>query len=193
MVSRLESHKKFQESLGAFIIAFSEVEYALAELCALSEKNLPSWREYLAKNLGLSLDDKLKHLSKFIKSDLSELNDIWIEQQDKIRRINEDRRYLAHGFAQYYLPHKDGIVSTYIRRKIGKEKYSIDKKDYSSIEINRLTETLRHIQSGKNGIYGEFNTEFVLLRVNKWNEAVSDEMKIVYKVNNEIISDWKGK
>lgn len=57
----------------------------------------------------------------------------------------------------------------------------------------KLTDKLHHIRTGKNGIYGEFNTQFMTARINRWNDNVSDELKIVYQVNNEIKSDWKGK
>lgn len=193
MSIRYQQHRKFQENLGGFVIAFSEVEFALAELSSLTEDNLRLHKKYLVKHLGFSLDDKLKRINAFIKSDLPELGAIWIEQRDKIKAINEDRRYLAHGFTQYFLPREDGIVTASLRKKTGKDAYKIENKSFTPEYLLNLTEKLHHIKSGKNGIYGEFNTQFMTMRINKWNEKVADDLKIVYKINNDIKSDWRGK
>jgi hypothetical protein len=95
MSKRFEEDRKFKENLGGFIIAFSELEYALAEISALTEHELPKWEYQLVKHLGHSLDDKLKQISKYINSELPELKIIWDEQKQKVKVINQDRRYLA--------------------------------------------------------------------------------------------------
>jgi hypothetical protein len=192
MSKRFEENRKFKENLGGFIIAFSELEYALAELSALSDEDLPKWKYKLVKHLGHSLDEKLKHISKFIDSELPELKSIWDEQKQKVKLINQDRRYLAHGFTQYFIPFDDGIVPAYTRQKIGKDSYKIEKKNFTSQTLFELTDKIHHLKSGKNGLYGEFNFEFMRLRVNKWNLQVTDEKKIVHKINGKIVSEWKG-
>lgn len=192
MNKRVEENHNFQKSLGAFIIAFSEVEFALADLSSMTEDDLLMHKSYLAKHLGLSLDKKLNNISKFIKNHLPELQHTWDEQKTKISTINKDRRYLAHGFTQYFIPFEDGIVTTYLRKKNGKDSFMIEKKEFTSKILSELTNQLHHIKSGKNGIYGEFNTMFTKLRIDKWNQNVSVEKKIIYNLNNEIISEWKG-
>jgi len=192
MSKRFEEDRKFKENLGGFIIAFSELEYALAEISALTEHELPKWKYQLVKHLGYNLDDKLKQISKYINSELPELKIIWNEQKQKVKLINQDRRYLAHGFTQYFVPFDDGIVPTFVRQKNGKDAYKIDEKKFTARTLYELTDKIHHLKSGKNGLYGEFHTEFTRLRVNKWNNEVSDEKKIVYRINGRIMSDWKG-
>jgi len=58
--------------------------------------------------------------------------------------------------------------------------------------INDLTNRLRHLMTGENGINGEFHILFTKMRINKWNELVNDNNKITYRVNNKIETVWKG-
>ena len=55
-----------------------------------------------------------------------------------------------------------------------------------------MTDRVHHLNTGDNGIRGEFHTKFTKTRIDKWNNLVRDDARIVYKQNGEIISDWKG-
>jgi hypothetical protein len=59
--------------------------------------------------------------------------------------------------------------------------------------IKGFTNRLHHLNTGENGINGEFNTLFTKTRIDKWNDLVNDDNKIIYRVNNEVISKWTGK
>lgn len=45
--------------------------------------------------------------------------------------------------------------------------------------------------SGDNGINGEFHVNFKTLRIDKWNKLVNNKFKIVYEVNNKILTEWR--
>lgn len=181
-----QNDRRFKEAIGSFIIAFSELEFGLSILCSTTEFDLRKSDSYLVKYLGVSLEEKRNTLSAFIKEYLPKLSDIWSGLNKEIGVINKERRFIAHGFMTYYLPNDN--ISTYIRHK-GK----ILEKKQSIEEIEDLTQRLYHLNTGKYGINGEFNTLFMTARVNQWNDIVEEQNKIVYKVNGKTLSRWKGK
>lgn len=181
-----KNDKEFKEVIGAFIIAFSELEYGLAFLCSMTEFDLRFKDNYLVKYIGFSFEQKVRHMTEFIDEHLTEVKPVWDKLKGEIGQLNRERRFLAHGFMTYYLPHE--TITTYI-----KEGKKIVEKTHTLKEIKDLTNRLHHANTGENGINGEFHTLFAKTRINKWNELVNDDAKIVYRVNSEIISDWKGK
>ncbi len=86
----------------------------------------------------------------------------------------------------YSLPHES--ISTYVR-----EKKKLVNREFDIETIRKLTNELHHLNTGENGINGEFRIEFTKQRINQWNKLVNDDNKIVYTVNGEILSDWKRK
>lgn len=74
-----------------------------------------------------------------------------------------------------------------------KENGKVTTKKLTLNEIKGFTNRLHHLNTGKKGINGEFHTLFSKTRINKWNDLVNDKNKIIYRINNEIISEWKGK
>lgn len=186
MTNLFENDKKFKEAIGAFIIAFSELEYGLAYLGVMTEFDLRKRNNYLLTHIGYSFENKVKNVTCFIETQLPELKPIWDIQKNKIGQLNRERRFIAHGFSSYSLPHES--ITTHV-----KEGKKLSKREFDLKTINKLTNELRHLNTGKNGINGEFHTEFTKLRINKWNELVNDDNKIVYTVNSKILSDWKGK
>lgn len=188
MNARITKDKEFKEAIGAFIIAFSELEYGLADLGSMTEFDLRKKSSYFIKHVGFPFERKVSNLSDFIEEHLSELKPIWDELKVEIGQINYERRFIAHGFIQYFLPHESSTTSTFIKK--GKE---LVERKHDSKSIKELTNRIYHLNTGKNGINGEFHTLFTKTRVNQWNSLVNDDSKIVYKVNNEIISEWKGK
>lgn len=181
-----ENDKKFKEAIGAFIIAFSKLEYSLASLSVLTESDLRKRNENLLTHIGYSFGNKVKNITKFTESDLKELKPIWDIQKGKIEQLNRNRRFIAHGFISYSLSNES--TTTYI-----KEKQKLSNRKLDSSTIRKLINELNHLNTGENGISGEFHIQFTKQRINQWNELVNDENKIVYTVNSEIISNWKGK
>ncbi len=180
-----DSDKDFKEAIGEFIIAFSQMEFGLVFLCSMTEFDFRKKDMYVTKYLGFSLEKKLEHLTDFIKEHLNELLPKWNELKTEIGKLNRERRFLAHGFMTYYLPNEN--ITTII-----KEKGEIVSKNQSIEEIKSYTNRLQHLNTGKNGITGEFHILFTKTRIDKWNDIVNNENKIIYTVNGEIISNWKG-
>jgi hypothetical protein len=188
MNTRLTEDKKFKEAVGAFIIAFSELEYGLADLGSMTEFDLRKKIDYFTKHVGFPFEKKVENLTGFIDENLVELKPIWDELKVEIGQLNYERRFIAHGFIQYFLPHESSTTSTYVK----KGKKLVERK-HDSDSVKKLTNRIHHLNTGANGINGAFHTLFSKSRINNWNSLVNDDSKIVYKANNEIISDWKGK
>lgn len=186
MADIFEKDREFKEAIGAFIIAFSELEYGLVFLCERTEFDLRKKQETKMKYLGFTFEQKVKHISNFTEEYLKELKPIWDKLKVEIGLLNRERRFLVHGFMQYFLPKE--TITTYI-----KESGELKIKKQTVKEIKSYTNRLHHLISGKNGVNGEFHTLFTLTRINNWNLMVNDDNKITYSVNSKIISDWKGK
>lgn len=182
----LKNDKEFKEEIGGFIIAFSELEFGLAFLCSMTDFDLRQKDNYLVKYIGFSFEQKMRHLTDFINEHMLEIKSTWDKLKEEIGQLNRERRFLAHGFMTYYLPHE--TITTHI-----KEKGQIVTKKQTLKVIKDLKSRLHHVNTGENGINGEFHTLFTKSRINKWNNLVTDDAKIVYRVNSEIVSDWKGK
>ena len=188
MNARLEEDRKFKHQIGEFIIAFSELEYGLADLCSMTEFDLRKKDDYFVNHVGLPFEKKVITLSNFISENLPELTEIWEELKKEITELNGDRRFIAHGFIQYFLPFESSTTATYVKK--GK---TLAKKELNSKILKDLTNRLHHLNTGKNGINGEFHSLFSKARINQWNSIVNDDYKIIYRVKGKIVSDWKGK
>lgn len=88
-----KNDKEFKEAIGAYIIAFSELEFGLASLCTATEFDLRLKSNYLMKYMGFSFDKKMKHLSEFIAEHLIELKPIWDTIKNEIGQLNRERRF----------------------------------------------------------------------------------------------------
>lgn len=180
-----KNDKEFKQAIGAFIIAFSELEFGLVFLCTMTEFDLRKSNTYITKYMGFSFEKKMDRVSEFINEHLIEIKPIWDKLKDEIRQLNRERRFLAHGFLNYFLPAKK--ITTHI-----KENGQIISKELTLQEIIILTSRLHILNTGENGINGAFHTLFTKTRIDKWNELVNDESKIIYEVNNQVLSAWKG-
>jgi hypothetical protein len=178
--------KDFKEAIGGFIIAFSKLEFGLAFLCSMTDFDLRQKDTNLVKCIGFSFEQKMKQLTDFINEHMEEIKPVWDKLKEEIGQLNRERRFLAHGFMTYYLPHE--TITTHI-----KERGQIVTKNQTLQEINSLTNRLHHVSSGESGINGTFHILFMKTRINEWNNLVNDEAKMVYKVDDVIVSDWKGK
>lgn len=92
---------------------------------------------------------------------------------------------MVYGIITYSLPHQ--TITKHF-----KESGKVITKNQTLEEISNFTHRLHHLNSGENWINREFHTFFAKTRINKWNELVNDENKIIYKVNDIVVSDWKG-
>lgn len=185
MGNLFQNDKEFKQAIGSFIIAFSELEFGLAFLCSMTEFDIRKKDDYVIKYIGFTFEKKVEHLTNFINEHLEEVQPIWAKLKTEIGVLNRERRFLVHGFMDYYLPNE--TITTHI-----KEQGKVTTKNQTLEEIKDYTNRLYHLNTGKNGINGEFHTLFTKTRINKWNELVNDNNKIIYKINNIIVSDWKG-
>jgi len=185
-VDILKKDREFKEAIGSFVIAFSELEFGLVFLCTLTEFDIRQKDNYVTKYLGFAFEKKMTHLTDFIGEQLPDLKSIWEKLKSEIGILNKERRYLVHGFMSYGLPRE--TITTHVR-----ESGKVSTKNHSLEEIKSFTNRLHHLNTGENGINGEFHTLFTKTRINKWNTLVNDDNKIIYKVNDIILSDWKGK
>ncbi len=181
----LKNDKEFKEAIGALVISSSEMEFAICRLCSMVGEDPREHQDRLFQYWDKRLEEKRKAVSDFIKVQTPELHSEWTLINAEIGKLNEDRNFLIHGFVQYYLPNTE--VVTY-RKKKGK----IIKKQFSINDIRVLTNKIHQINTGTNGINGVFQTKFFLARINNWNNQVEESRRMIYRVNDEVLSDWKG-
>lgn len=181
----LENDRSFKEAIGSFVIAFSKVEYALAILSSLTEKDIRKANEVFIDCVGQPLEIKLKRITDYIKSELPELKAIWETIRNEIGLLNEERRYIVHGIHHWGLP-KDTI-----RTRVRKGK-NLRVKTHTVNQIMKLTNRLAHVETGDYGVNGEFYNIFTKARVDHWNRLVPNEDKIVFKLNGNVMSEWQG-
>ena len=180
-----KNDKLFKEAIGSFIIAFSELEFGLVFLCSMTEFDVQKKDQYFTKYSGFTFEMKMKHLTNFISENLNELLPIWWKLKNEIGQLNRERRFLVHGFMTYYLPSE--TITTHV-----KENGTLTTKKLTLEDITNFTNRLLHLNTGENGINGDFHTLFMKTRIDKWNDLVNEKNKIVYRVNSEIISKWTG-
>lgn len=180
-----ENDRNFKEAIGDFIIDFSELEFGLVELCSLIDFDLRKKEETYLKYMGFQFEKKKECLTEFIKENIPDLINIWDSLNEIIGRINHERRFIVHGVMRYYLPNESISTIIKVKNKPIKNEITIDK-------INKLTKQIHELNFGQNGICGEFNILFKTNVFNKWNDLVNDTNKIVYKVENEILTKFNG-
>lgn len=179
-----ERHKKLKEVIGSFILAFSEMEFGLGILCSMTEFNLLEREQTLPRYLGMTLEQKKKTITDYIDKYEPEMIATWSEIKTEIEFLNGQRRYIAHGIERVYV--NDSL------KAIVRSGQKLDEKTLTIDGVEAWTSRIHHVNTGKNGIIGAFYTEFVRRSVNRWNNYVQNEFRIVYRVNNEILSEWKG-
>ena len=180
-----KNDKDFKEAIGAFVIAFSELECGLVFLCSMTEFDLPQKDKYITKYLGYSFEQKARHLTDFIDEHLPEIKPTWDKIKNEVGQLNRERRFLVHGFMSYGFPKE--TITTFVR-----ESGQVTTKKQTLAEIKGYTDRLHYLNTGEYGINGEFHTLFTKTRIDKWNRLVNDNNKIIYKVNDKIISEYIG-
>ena len=179
----IETDKKFNEAIGNFIIAFSQLEFGLVELCFLTEFNLSNQKDIYVKYLGISTDKKRKCISEYVNENLPALSSTWLTINQKIGQLNRQRRFIVHGIMESFIQN-ESIIS-----KI-KENNTYVKKSISLTELTNLTNQLHKINTGENGILGAFNIVFKTNIFNNWNKKVFNSPKVIYKIDNKIMTEF---
>lgn len=100
MKNLYERHKDLKESIGSFILAFSQMEFGLGILCTFAEFDLPRREEHLADYLGMTLENKKRKISEYLNKYEPELNQPWKELKAEIDFLSARRRFVAHGIQQ---------------------------------------------------------------------------------------------
>jgi hypothetical protein len=167
------------------ILAFSELEFGLGIICSFTEFNLLTREQSLPTYLGLTLENKRKTISDYIDKYEPDLKPTWDKIKSEIEFLNKQRRYIAHGIEQVY------VADTL--RAIVKVGQRLEEKRLTIEEVKKWTDRLHHVNTGDNGVIGEFYLDFARRSINRWNKYVIEDYRITYTVNSEIVSDWKGK
>ena len=176
--------KEYYHVLGEFMTKFSSMETSLVSYCSII-KYLCNYQEGFDEFSPLSISDRLKYISKFIKESLPELQNDWNKIVQKINEVNENRRHLIHGIgrASFYTE----SITTHVPKK-GKTV----SKDFSIEDINKIIDNIEHICTGDNGIQGEFHNNFCISRYDYHNERIDASNKIVYRLNGVAVTKFKG-
>lgn len=167
------------------MLAFSQLEFGLGIICTFTEFDLLRRDEHLPDYLGMTLENKKKTITDYLDKYETELIPIWTEIKKEIDDLNSQRRFVAHGIQHVFVDDKLTAVV-----KVGRQ---LQEKELTIDKVNQWTRRLDEVNTGDNGILGEFYESFVTRSINRWNRHVIDDFKIVYQVNDKIVSDWKGK
>lgn len=184
MSEGLYNSDEFTSSLGKFVIEFSKFEFAIAELASWTSGNIHDRDDLFRDCIRDTLEKNRRRISDYIKKHLPEIQSEWTTINDRIGKLNKERRFLVHGM----IDHSEFIAEN-LAVLVSKGLPETNQIDSHSILL--LRKEIMDIMTGKNGVNGEFYIKFVTLRIDYHNEVIS-KGKIVYKVNNEILTDWKG-
>jgi hypothetical protein len=185
MKNDLKMQEKFLREIGLFAVQFSYLEFGLTHLSAFTCEDIRYWEVHFEGNFGLSLESKRDLIKKFIKSELPHLLNEWESINTEIGKLNHFRRHLIHGTGDSYLFHPK--ISTCIKnnKKIETMKFTVK-------DINILIKRIDEVCTGYNGIHGVFSIKFKYAAINWYNKNAETHKRIIYQVNNEIITEWKG-
>jgi hypothetical protein len=181
----LENDRKFKEVLGDFLIAFTQLEFGLAELCTLTDFDLKNNDVTFEKFLGQTFEQKRKIITNFIKENFSDIQPIWDTLNEKIGQINRHRRFLIHGIVDSFI--QKNTITTIIKEKGNKVQ-----SEFSISQIKKIINEIHEINTGSNGILGEFNILFKTIIFNHWNNLEKNSNKVIFKIDQEIFTDFKG-
>lgn len=183
MIQYLETKRQFQCALGKFAFEFAELEYALLYYWGIIE-DPKNQNLIIEENIGSDFEARRKKVTTFIHKNLPNLNSKWNTINKKLSEINLERRYLIHGIGLANF--NENAITAAIRHKgtLKPKKFSID-------DIKRISNDIAHLLTGVDGLSGEFLIEFSTHRLNHYNEHTADS-KIIYQVNNKILTDYKG-
>ena len=180
-----KNREDFLKAVGQFTVEFSILEFSLLELCAFTVADLPNCKSKYIDFIGLSFENKREVLKKFIKNETPQLSSEWEKINCEIGEINYERRHLIHGIGASYLFQE--IIVTYV-----KTNGVIDSKEYKVADINKLTNRIRHVRTGDNGVAGIFDSKFKTAAVNAYNNKQTTTKKMTFANDGIILTDYKG-
>jgi len=183
MIKQFENRKLFQCALGQFVFEFAELEFSLLYFWGLIDTP-KNQNASIRENIGTDFEDRRKKVTGFIHKNLPDLKTRWEKINPKLSSINLERRYLIHGIGQARF-YEDSITA------VIKHKGELKLKTFTVADIKKLSDKIAHLLTGKDGLAGEFLIDFTADRFNHYNKQTSDG-KIIYKVNDKILTDYKG-
>lgn len=171
---------EIEKLLGRFTMQFSKLEFGLFFLCALTENDMINYQNYIEKYLKLSFGDKRDYLKEYIKNNLSSIYPTWTNINVEIGIINELRRHLIHGIghSNLFQPEFKTMVS---------KSNKIDYKSFNKSDLLKIIGQVAEINTGANGICGNFNTQFTSQRILLHNLSCNSEKKIIYMNNDYVL------
>ncbi|GAA4460866.1 hypothetical protein GCM10023093_04420 [Nemorincola caseinilytica] len=181
MFYKRDEHYKI---LGNFMVEFSTMETALLQYCSIITY-LNYCQDGYTRYSPLSLSDRLKFIRDFIYKNLPLLQNDWDKITQKINSVNEDRRHLIHGIGRSTLWAEN--LNTMCPKK-----GEIIEKEYNVIDIEKIISDIQEIKTGDNGIQGEFLTKFCTHRYDHYNKNIDNSSKVIYTVNGEVLTEFKG-
>jgi hypothetical protein len=184
MMNIFENRDKFQNAIGGFIIKFTELEFSLLYYCGLID-NPKNENSSIREHIGTDLEKRRKKITQFIRADLPELSKTWDKINTQLSVINSERHFLIHGIGRTSF-YQDSI------KAVIRQKGELKMREFSIDDIKKLTNSIAHLLTGNNGLVGEFLTEFSKKRFNLYNSLSEGDDKIIYKVNDIVLTDFKG-
>lgn len=179
-----ENHEKFKCSIGHFIMRFAELEFSLLYFCGIVDNPI-DLNLGISLNLKLTFNERQKKISKFIKNEIPELQDKWNLINSKLGQINLERNFLVHGIGQTSF-YQDSIRAFITRKE------SVKVKEFSIIDIKKLSNDISNLLTGVDGLSGEFLIAFNTKRLDLFNRNTNNENKIIYQVDSKILTEYKG-
>lgn len=185
MANIFENKDNFKKAIGGFVIKFTELEFSLLYYCGLID-NPKNQKVSIRNHIGSKLEIRRKKITKYISQNLPELSTTWDRINTKLGIINNERNFLIHGIGSTGF-YEDSI------KAIIKQKENIQIKEFTIEDIKKLTDQIAHLLTGDNGLAGEFLTEFSTKVFDLYNSTSNGDDKIIYRVNNKILTQFKGK
>ena len=189
MRDKLKCENDFLRAIGLFSVRFSWLEEGVGVLSAFTYEEMQYWSLNYSSNYGLPMHDKRDLIKKFIKAELPFFNDEWRNINAEIGELNSFRRHLIHGTSRSYFFDEKITTAIKVKRKI-------EEKEFTVKDIKNLIKRVNELCSGNKenqGVCGQFQAKFIKSAFDWYNESPNNKgKKIIYEVNNQILTDWKG-
>ena len=126
----------------------------------------------------------------------------YLKQQDNAIVAKAYKKFVKYFHNPTLLVVSTGLLTWFLKDKSENLKLQREKliKQMQSFDYKRTAfqlmlfgsdDVVNAYNSGDNGINGEFHVNFKTLRIDKWNKLVNNKFKIVYEVNNKILTEWR--
>ena len=179
-----ENREKYKSAVGHFVMNFSELEFSLLYYCGLID--YPHDQNFGVKShLNSTFGQRRTKISNFIRSDIPKLQATWDNINSKLGEVNRDRRFLVHGIgrASFF----EDSIKAFIPNKD-----TVDLKNFSIDSIKAINNKIGYLLTGDDGLTGEFLIKFNTARFDLHNKITVEDNKIIYKINGDILTEFKG-